>query len=165
MLIGAIAPDLPLFGLSLGGAIWFGWWQGWPADQVARHLFNNLFFNDPAWISLHNLLHSPLVCLVAILLLMVWKQRRCFDSWWTWFFVSCLAHTLVDIPVHHDDGPLLLWPLNWSWRYASPVSYWDPEHYGQPMMAIEGALFVMLAARMIALRWRRGSAMTATEGG
>jgi len=43
--------------------------------------------------------------------------------------LSMLLHTLTDLPVHHDDGHRHFFPLS-DWRFDSPVSYWDPAHYG-----------------------------------
>lgn len=48
-------------------------------------------------------------------------------------------HTMLDIPTHHNDGPLILFPLEWSVRFYSPVSYWDPRYFGR-----EFALFELL---------------------
>jgi len=153
VLLGSIAPDIPLYFLAIGGAMWFNWVEKMKPGQVAHHMFKNLFYNDPIWMSLHNVLHSPTVLTAALLLLLViYRRERILESWWTWFFSSCFLHTLVDIPVHHDDGPLVFWPLNWSYRYASPVSYWDTNHYGATMMMLELVLAVVLVLLLI---WRR----------
>lgn len=154
VLLGSVAPDLPLYGLVFGGVVWFGWYQQWPADQVAQHMFSTLFYEDPIWISLHNCLHSP--TLLLILLGLVWwrvGRQQMADRWITWFLGSCLLHTLVDIPVHHDDGPLIFWPINWSYRYSSPLSYWDPKHYGIPVSIFEGLLALLLAVRLLIRRF------------
>ena len=153
VLLGSIAPDIPLYFLSIGGAMWFSWVEKMKPAQVGQHMFKNLFYNDPIWMSLHNVLHSPTVLIAAlILLLFVCGRKRVIESWWTWFFSSCLLHTLVDIPVHHDDGPLLFWPLNWSYRYASPLSYWDTNHYAAFVIPFEVTLAIVLALLLI---WNR----------
>lgn len=169
ILWGAVAPDLALYVLTFSGVFWFGYVKQWPATKVGRHLFQDLFFHDPVWISLHNVLHSPTVLLVALCSL--WLHRRFAGKsnasdnvpaerpryWWTWFFGSCLVHTLVDIPVHHDDGPLIFWPFNWTYRFASPVSYWDPQHFGRETMIFEATLFFALLVHLIWIApwWRR----------
>ena len=150
VLLGSVAPDIPLYLLSIGGGAYYTWVKGMPASDAANKIWGELYFNDPWWISLHNLLHSPLM--LAALLGTLWLALGRADflgSWWTWFLLSCLAHTLVDIPVHHNDGPLLLWPLNWSLRFNSPVSYWHPGYYGVPCMVFEGCLLVWLTWRLI----------------
>ncbi|MEM6692370.1 MAG: hypothetical protein AAF664_23265, partial [Planctomycetota bacterium] len=142
ILIGSVAPDVPLYLLSFGGLIWFRWFEGWDWPEVGRHMYANLFYNDPIWISLHNLLHSPLV-LVTVLAFLLSRRplSECRRSAIFWFFASCLLHTLVDIPVHYDDGPLIFWPLNWQYRFASPVSYWDFDHHARPVVIAELALW------------------------
>ena len=93
--------------------------------------------------------------LLLLVTLYVTQSRESFvRSWRSWFLGSCLLHTLVDIPVHHDDGPLIFWPFNWTYRFASPISYWDPAHYGVPTMIFEGGLVVCLAAMLIWQRYR-----------
>lgn len=153
VLLGSVAPDVPLYLLSIGGAIWFGYFEGRDPSDVGRHMYGYLFYNDVGWISSHNFLHSPTV--LAFLMLVLWlrHKRQFWKSWWSWFYASCLLHTLVDIPVHHDDGPLVFWPLNWSYRFPSPVSYWDKNHYGAEMMIFEAALVIILLGAML-LRWR-----------
>lgn len=153
VLIGSLAPDIPLYGLSIGGAAWFRWVEGREWPDIGRHMYGNLFYNDPIWIALHNLLHSPVVLITVLLtLFMMLSQADFLASWWTWFFGSCLLHTLVDIPVHHDDGPLVFWPLNSSYRFNSPFSYWDTAHHGMAVMTFEAGLFVVLVGWW-AYRW------------
>ncbi|MEM6473227.1 MAG: hypothetical protein AAF802_26940 [Planctomycetota bacterium] len=119
-------------------------------------MFGNLFYNDPIWISLHNCLHSPTMLLMCLLLVYWRKGSAGFsNSWWTWFFASCMLHTAVDIPVHHDDGPLVFWPLNWSYRFASPVSYWDRNHFASYVIPLELFLAAGLFGRLV-LKWLAG---------
>lgn len=153
VLLGSVAPDAPLYMLSFGGAAWFRFVEGWEWPQIFPHMFSKLFYEDPWWISLHNCLHSPLAVGSALVALLAWKGRAQFwQSWWAWFFLSCLLHTLVDIPVHHDDGPLVFWPLNWNYRFASPVSYWDRAHYADVVMPAEAALTLGLLGKLIVER-------------
>ena len=179
VLWGSVAPDLALYVLVFSGMFWFGWVEGWPAGRVARHMFSELFFHDPIWISLHNVLHSPTVLIIA-LVINWWVCQRTpeeadqgtdlphsdsatpasfWNSWWTWFWLSCLLHTLVDIPVHHDDGPLVFWPLNWSFRYLSPISYWDPKHFGGTVLVVEVLIVLGLLAYRIFV-WRSRPRLT-----
>lgn len=165
VLLGAAAPDLPLYALSFGGAAWFRWAEGKQWPEIAEHMYGNLFYHDPAWISLHNLLHSPLVVMVALATLRLSiGNARFAESWWAWFFGSCLLHSIVDVFVHHDDGPLVLWPLNWSYRFVSPVSYWDTRHHGVEMMVLEAVLVLGLSLKLIREWWlRRKSASKTSE--
>lgn len=154
VLLGSVAPDIPLYFLSIGGAIWFRYVEGLEPSDIGRHMYGYLFYNDAGWISAHNLLHSPTVLVFVLTVLWCRLKAKFWQSWWSWFFVSCLLHTAVDIPVHHDDGPLVFWPLNWSYRFESPISYWDTHHHGVEVMAFEAALAIVLLG-LILLRWKR----------
>lgn len=135
--------------------VWFRFVQGWEWPRIGKHMYGTLFYQDPIWISLHNLLHSPLVLMVGLMCLFLFLPKERFRaSWFVWFLASCMLHTMVDIPVHHDDGPLVFWPLNWNYRFESPVSYWDPKHFGRQMMVAEGTLFVVLLGQLVWWRVR-----------
>ena len=41
-----------------------------------------------------------------------------------------ICHSLLDIPVHNDDAHRHFFPLT-DYRFMSPLSYWDPNHYGR----------------------------------
>lgn len=70
----------------------------------------------------------------GLLLLGYWEMRNGWrvktSRFLFWFALGCALHSFVDILTHHSDGPLVFFPLNWSYRFASPVSYWDPAYYG-----------------------------------
>ena len=156
-LLGAIAPDIPLFFLSAGSFWYLSNSQGMPAGDAFRYMYGTMFYHDPWWIVLHNGLHAPLV-LLACLSIVYWTQGSVtglLQSGWGWFFLSCLLHTLIDIPTHYDDGPLIFFPFDWQTRFYSPVSYWDPQRFGRPFMIFEGALDVVLLGYLIVIYARR----------
>ena len=64
--------------------------------------------------------------------------------------MAMLLHGLADLPLHHDDAHRQLWPLS-DWRYASPLSYWDPRHYGH-WVALAELTAVAFSSGVI---WRR----------
>jgi hypothetical protein len=51
-------------------------------------------------------------------------------------------HGLFDLPLHHDDGHRHLFPIS-NWRFSSPISYWDPNHYGQIFGLFEAVLVIV----------------------
>ena len=143
-LVGSIAPDIPLYLLSIGGYIHYTN-QGMSATESFRLMFDRLFFHDPLWIALHNFLHSPLVLLVALSCLWTSRDRvGSLSRWGFYFFMACLLHTAIDISTHVNDGPLLLFPLNWNLRFYSPISYWDPEYFGREFALFELSLDMLL---------------------
>ena len=163
-LLGSVMPDLPLWLLSIGGYVYYHWIVGWNVAETSRFMFDHLFFNDPMWMTLHNTLHSPVVLLTGLAL--VWRRRRNIGSasrWWFWFLLACLLHATVDILTHHSDGPLVFFPLNWSDRFYSPVSYWDVAHYAREFAIFEGALDLMCCVYLLPaplMRYLRRSQMS-----
>lgn len=149
-LLGAVAPDLPLWLLSIGGIIYYRFWQGWTAADTGHRLFDELYFHNPGWIAAHNLLHSPILLLLGVAA--VWRTRRNIGSAsrrWFWFLLSCLLHSTIDILTHADDGPLLFFPLNWAIRFHSPISYWDDRYYGREFQRFEIGLDLLLLLYLI----------------
>ncbi len=63
------------------------------------------------------------------------------------FALAAMSHIASDFPVHVVDAHAHLWPLS-DWRFRSPVSYWDPAHYGNWFQPLEVALGVTLAVIM-----------------
>ena len=165
VLWGSVAPDIPLYLLSVGGGLYYTQIVGMAAGDAARLMFDDLFFNDIGWKAAHNFLHAPLIVLAGLGL--TWRSRfstragtntrtRNVSHWLFWFFAACLVHSVIDILTHAMDGPLILFPFNWSLRFQSPVSYWDPAHYGIPFTIFEITLDIVLLFYLLlppARRW------------
>ena len=64
---------------------------------------------------------------------MAWRVRA---SAWCVFFASMAVHCAVDFLVHREDAHAHFFPVS-SWRFVSPVSYWDPRHYGSFVGVVE----------------------------
>jgi len=56
--------------------------------------------------------------------------------WGVLLSASALLHIGCDLPLHHDDAHRHLLPFS-DWRFVSPVSYWDPKHYGAVFIWLE----------------------------
>jgi membrane-bound metal-dependent hydrolase YbcI (DUF457 family) len=163
LLTGSVLPDLPLI-LTTLVCMAIDKYRGIPlpspdsppSASVTMQLFREWFFENPWVIAEHNLFHGPL-CVALLLAVAWWLWRRGSEQagWFIWLFISCLLHTAVDIPVHHDDGPLLLFPFNWDIRYISPISYWDPAHHGRGFAIVEHivALFLFVFALRSVTSW------------
>lgn len=64
--------------------------------------------------------------------------------------VSAILHLAFDFPFHHGDAHAHFWPIS-DWRFVSPVSYWNPDHFGNLGSVAAGLLAVLL----VGLLWRR----------
>jgi hypothetical protein len=148
--LGSLAPDIPLYVLSLGGIFYFSVWSQWPDSKTFPHMFNpdGLFFNDPIWITLHNLFHSPTSLLILFGLSRLVRSKK-FLRWSAFFLAACGLHSVVDIATHNDDGPLLFFPFDWTTRFISPISYWDSDHFGFEFMRFEGSLDIFLVCFLL----------------
>ena len=118
---GAVLPDVGMFlfylsHLALGtseSAIW------------------SVEYHRPAWQALFDLSHSIPVALLGMLV--CWKTSR---PWLLVFFASMLLHALGDLPLHQEDAHRHFFPLS-DWRFFSPVSYWNPDYYGNWVSLLE----------------------------
>lgn len=129
---GALIPDLVI--------ILFYAWQlmlGTRESQIW-----SVEYHAPLWQAWIDSFNSIPLCLAAMLI--CWKLRQPLLMA---FFASMLLHTFGDLPLHHDDGHRHFFPFS-DWRFASPVSYWDPAHHGQWASLLE---FVAVIAASIVL--------------
>jgi hypothetical protein len=112
---GAMLPDLPMFG--------FYAWERLVRGSSERVIWGQAYF-DPAWQDLFDLFNS--IPLAAAGLGLALALRRAGPAW---LAGAALLHQLMDLPLHREDAHRHLLPLS-DWRFTSPVSYWDPAHYG-----------------------------------
>lgn len=131
-----------------------------PAQSRVGHLFGYLFFNDWRMKLAHNLFHAPMLTLLyTIVGYAGWHTGKGPGKRWGsalfWFGASCSLHTAIDIPLHHDDGPLLFFPFDWQTRYVSPISYWDPKRYGKQFAVVEHLLLIGMIVWLVQDWWRK----------
>ncbi|MBK8903513.1 MAG: metal-dependent hydrolase [Anaerolineaceae bacterium] len=156
LLAGSILPDLPLVLLTLGYELYYRWFAVSPTSgSVMEYLHFDLFFTDPVWIISHNFFHS-LVINFVLLTIGYWGMRR--EQRWArllfWLTVGTLFHSVIDILTHNSDGPLLFFPLNWRYRFPSPVSYWEAAYYGREFRIFEYAVDALIIIYLITV-WRK----------
>jgi membrane-bound metal-dependent hydrolase YbcI (DUF457 family) len=144
---GAVIPDIPLGLLILGSYFYFGILLGQDVSNLMDDFIHVEYYINPWWIATHNFFHAPLILLSAIAIFWRFRQSPGTPGHWVlWFSLGSLLHTLIDIPTHAGDGPLLFFPFDWQTRFNSPLSYWDPNFYGLQFMAFEILLTVVLLA-------------------
>lgn len=165
--LGSVIPDLLLILLTvifavvdLARGVNLNPDNGALGESLVWRLFDDWFFTNPWVITAQNLFHSPL--LVALFIgaaYLLWRRGVQGAGWFFWLSCAAMLHTLIDIPLHHDDGPLLLFPLNWSLRFESPVSYWDTDYYGAEFFVFEHlldlALGIYLLVSYVPTWWKR----------
>jgi membrane-bound metal-dependent hydrolase YbcI (DUF457 family) len=138
-LLGSVIPDVPLLLLTTIYIIYYRYIDPIPADEhIFSGRYDQLYFEDPLWIITHNMFHAPLM--VGLLVGLGYYAMRTGRAWGGplfWFALACGLHSLVDIFTHHNDGPLLLFPFNWEYRFITPISYWDDDHYGNIVGPLE----------------------------
>ena len=146
---GAILPDIPLYLLASGGMLYYSFFQSWTLSSAAQHIFGSLYFENIWWISLHNFLHAPLMLFILMLSLRYWGKAK---KQGMYFLLACAFHSLVDILTHVDDGPVVFFPLEYSYRFHSAVSYWDPKYYGREFSLFELMLNLFLLIYLFKMR-------------
>lgn len=158
-LAGAVLPDIPFFLLTLGYGAYYWWIAPLAPDQTVTSILEHMgrvhFFQDPVWIGFHNVFHAPL--LLAAIGLTGWQLRRRAPRWGQrllWFALGAGLHSVIDIFTHTSDGPLVFFPLNWRYRFASPISYWEGT-VGRIFTVVEMVLDLVLLIYLIGLWWRQ----------
>ena len=147
--LGGLAPDVGLTLLTAGAAVYFPRFRDMTMQESMEHAFGTLFFEDRGWIAVQNTLHSPFITGAMAL-----AGRKFNSPKLTSFALGCMMHIAMDLPVHHDDGPLVFFPFDWKTRIDSPVSYYDRDHYGGIVAPVDMAVTVAGGA-FLAWKWWR----------
>jgi hypothetical protein len=129
--LGALFPDTPtyLFFLVCGVALGYS----------GPLMWDDMYFNS-GWAIPITLTHSFILwpLLIGIATFFGWKFLR-------WFSISAFLHALVDFYVHTDDAYRHFWPFS-GWKFHSPISYYNPNEYGQYVSAFDSLLILGLLA-------------------
>ena len=131
--IGAVLPDLPMFGFYI--------WLKYVRKMPSREIWSKAYF-EPFWQNIFDVVNSiPLIVIgLAIAYYYNWQIAQVV-------FVSMLVHCLFDLPVHNDDAHRHFLPFS-NYRFISPVSYWDPRHHGAIVALLE-LILVLLATLQV----------------
>lgn len=137
VVVGALVPDTAIYILFAYAML-----TGIPQSE----LWGTTYWSEPwqTFVTIGN--SAPLYLgLLAISLLIATPKdgRPRWQSLPALLALAALTHLAVDILVHHDDAHIHFWPFS-DWRFHSPVSYWDRDHYGGWFVLFEMALSIGL---------------------
>jgi hypothetical protein len=136
---GAIAPDLPMLGFYV--------YQRLVASAPDRLIWSQIYF-EPVWQAFFDAFNSfPLIALMALVAWYAGSRAGLA------FCASMALHCLFDLPLHREDAHGHFFPLS-SWRFMSPVSYWDVRHYGAYAATAEVLLTVAGCVSLLRRRER-----------
>lgn len=125
ILVGALLPDAPMFLFYFVEKILLR-----TRESV---IWGERYFADK-WQNFFDVFNSlPLIATLFLLALGIQSRMLALLA------LSMALHVALDLPLHHDDGHRHFFPFS-DWRFASPVSYWDPAHYGSIVASIEAGL-------------------------
>jgi hypothetical protein len=129
IMAGALLPDLPLL-------VFFIYFTFVDVHTQAQ-LWNDCYYY-PGWQLAINLFHSfPLWGLLTATAFLLKRPRLGL------FGLAGLLSSFEDLLLHSDDAHAHFWPIS-DYRFASPISYWDPEFHGA--MASLGEIMAVVAA-------------------
>ncbi len=134
----SIAPDIWLYLCVFFYSIYWHYYLWNDMSLVFNTMFEQFYFTNTIWIFAYNFLHS-LFLLIIFLFISWWIKNYYNQRIWIiciWFIVWCLLHSLIDISMHHNDGPRIFYPLS-QYTFHSPISYWDPRYYWNIVWKIE----------------------------
>lgn len=126
--LGAVLPDVPMFVLYLWAKV---------KRIPARQLWTETYY-QPFWQNWTDLFHSIPIAGLGLIIGIIGQWLPL-----TLLCGSALLHSLLDLPVHHDDAHRHCFPLH-NYRFISPLSYWDPRHHGY-LVALVEILLVLVA--------------------
>ncbi len=116
IIFGALMPDIGVWIFALWFFLSYGVHFGELWELYYRDPYINVWFN-----LLHSLVLWPLLTFIGYA-----YQKRLLML----FAGSATVHAICDFFVHANDAYANFIPFT-VWRFHSPLSYWDPAHYGQ----------------------------------
>lgn len=141
--MGALLPDLPMFGFYL--------WQKLVLSTPESVIWGRAYF-EPGWQALFDLFNSIPLAVVGLVVALALRQTGA-----ALLSASVALHALLDLPVHREDAHRHFLPVS-DWQFVSPVSYWDPAHHGAAVALLETVavcLGVVVLWRRSESRWVR----------
>lgn len=142
--LGGILPDLPMYVIISGLRL-----QGESLDRIFREIYWENWWQIANAVG-HNFWLWTITAFICLALLKTGSGVReefrhgTLAAWIFALSASALIHSVIDFLCHRNDAHMHFWPVT-QWRFRSPVSYWDPAHYGQWFGLFEAGLGIFLA--------------------
>ncbi len=143
--LGGVLPDVPMLlivlTLKLAGVpahrifdemYWQNWWQ------LTNAIAHNFWLWGGLWLAALAMHQRATASAESI---DFWALVLVFAS-------SGLLHSCIDFLVHREDAHMSLWPVT-RWKFMSPVSYYDPAHYGRIFSLFEALLGIVLSVVLL----------------
>lgn len=152
--LGGVTPDVPM--ILIVSALMA---HGVPAPKI----FDELYWQE--WWQITNAIaHSFLLWSVLLVFGLVIRNKSvkfidALDQWTMLviYSASALFHACIDFLVHREDAHMSFWPLS-RFKFISPISYYDRDHFGGPFSLFEaslGVLMVIFLIRRFKNKWVR----------
>ncbi len=140
--IGALIPDVAMFFLFFYEVL---------IGTPQRIIWTEKYFS-PLWQNIVDVFNSfPIF--IALLVLSIYKKWNALTA----VSLAALLHIATDFPLHNDDAHRHFLPFS-HWKFESPVSYWDPNFYGQYWSVFELLLLIVasyFALQILQTTWAR----------
>lgn len=139
--IGGFAPDLPMLLIVLTLRL---------AGVPAHRIFDEMYWEK--WWQITNAIGHNFWLWGGLLIIGLFMRERLSADvatidFWSLVMVfagSALLHSCIDFLCHREDAHMHLWPLT-SWKFMSPVSYYDSQHFGRWFSLFEAGLGLLLS--------------------
>ncbi len=135
-LAGGLIPDLSLY-LMAGTHLLI-------LKTPPRVVFGQMYFSED-WQRVFRIDNSFVLWGIGLALAMSLKSR-----WATAMCGAALMHLFFDFTLHNNDARAHFWPIT-TWVFQSPLSYWDPRHFGRIVGWVEVGICLLLATWL----WQR----------
>jgi hypothetical protein len=142
---GALLPDAAMF-------VFFG--QGLLQETPQSQLWNEAYW-QPGWQAVFAIFNSVPLYAVLLVISLALSRNLPGAAFAVAFSLAALLHLAADFPVHAEDAHAHFWPIS-TWRFHSPVSYWDHDHHGAWVGLAESAMGLTcawLVGRRFRQRW------------
>jgi hypothetical protein len=133
ILLGSWLPDAALF-------VFYAWAK---LLSIPESIIWREAYYDPVWQDIFAIGNSIPLAVLGLGIFIAQKRLG-----WVALFASMLLHQLADLPLHHDDAHRHFWPFS-DYRFTSPVSYWDRDHYGSYGALVETGLLVIASVFLL----------------